>query len=277
MTAPIPLRSRLRLLVAALAAFLPLTASAAEPDPVRVSLVSDSGRPGPDGTVRLGVLFSIDPGWHVYWKYPGEIGLPTRVELELPEGASAGELQWPVPEEFGAPGQPAGYGYARETLLWAEVKAPAGSSGPVSVRVKWLGCGERACIPGAVTLDSDLASVKADKDLFTRYSSLLPSAAAERVKASVTGGEGGEPAGQPRRYSVDLEWAPPGASSEIWWIPAPPPGVKIVDIKVEGSARISFGLKVKGNGPVPERLESLVLTKEGGKTVASELALPLPR
>src|SRR5262250_2054351 len=35
--------------------------------------------PAPGRVARVGVLFTLDPGWHVYWRNPGEAGLPTRL------------------------------------------------------------------------------------------------------------------------------------------------------------------------------------------------------
>src|SRR5438067_6037154 len=59
----------------------------------------------------LGVLLKIKPGWHVYWKNPGDSGLPTRVTWKLPEGFTADELRFPIPTRFDQPGDIIGYGY----------------------------------------------------------------------------------------------------------------------------------------------------------------------
>src|SRR5438874_2204675 len=47
----------------------------------------DGVRPGGDFTV--GVEVRPAKGWHVYWKNPGEAGLPTTVSLKLPAGVTA--------------------------------------------------------------------------------------------------------------------------------------------------------------------------------------------
>ncbi len=49
--------------------------------------------------VRVGVWFEPDPGWHLYWRNPGETGLPTRIEFQV-EGGRAGPLAWPAPRAY---------------------------------------------------------------------------------------------------------------------------------------------------------------------------------
>ncbi len=38
--------------------------------------------------------------WHVYWRNPGDSGLPPEVAWTLPAGFSAGPLQWPAPSRI---------------------------------------------------------------------------------------------------------------------------------------------------------------------------------
>ncbi len=51
---------------------------------------------GPDRAQVL-VTLSIDPGWHVSWRNPGETGLPTRLSWSLPAGVRVRDETWPVP------------------------------------------------------------------------------------------------------------------------------------------------------------------------------------
>jgi hypothetical protein len=59
---------------------------AADTPHVGARLVSDTASLEPGSTVRVGVLFEMEPGWHVYWKNPGDSGLATEVLLEPPVG-----------------------------------------------------------------------------------------------------------------------------------------------------------------------------------------------
>ena len=53
---------------------------------VKATLVADVSSIQPGQRFRLGVLYRIEPGWHIYWKYPGDSGIPTKIEWQLPQG-----------------------------------------------------------------------------------------------------------------------------------------------------------------------------------------------
>ena len=67
-------------------------------------------------TVEVGVRMKIPKGWHIYWRNPGENGLPTSLEWILPKGIIAGAIQWPVPEKVELL-ELFTYGYHDEVLL----------------------------------------------------------------------------------------------------------------------------------------------------------------
>jgi len=48
----------------------------ADTDHVHVQLVSPAGDIFPGGDNKLGLYFKLEPGWHIYWKNPGDAGLP---------------------------------------------------------------------------------------------------------------------------------------------------------------------------------------------------------
>ena len=90
-------------------------ACAADPtaihDPVAARLVPEAGSVVPGGTLWVDLHLDIDPGWHVYWRNPGDSGLPTEIAWKLPAGFSAGEIAWPAPERF-VLGTIGNYGYS---------------------------------------------------------------------------------------------------------------------------------------------------------------------
>jgi DsbC/DsbD-like thiol-disulfide interchange protein len=105
----------------------------------------------------VGLHLRMAPGWHTYWKNPGDSGLPTRIRWTLPEGFQAGPIQWPAPHRMVA-GPLASYGYDGEVLLLTEVQAPAATAGGtvrIAARVDWLECQE-ACLPGKAELELTL-------------------------------------------------------------------------------------------------------------------------
>jgi len=67
----------------------------------RLLLSAESAQPGE--TVWAGVELKMAPGWHTYWRNPGDAGLPTTMTWTLPPGVSAGEINWPIPEKTVTP------------------------------------------------------------------------------------------------------------------------------------------------------------------------------
>lgn len=131
-------------------------------DLVRAELHADVETIVPGRSFTAGVFFTIKPGWHIYWSDPGDAGLPTTVEFELPAGFSVGALQYPKPIEFVQPGNIVGHGYTGRVLLSAKIKPPddlaANSRVVLRARAQWLACAER-CIPGSADLELELAMV----------------------------------------------------------------------------------------------------------------------
>ncbi len=136
----------------------------------------------PGKSVTVGVHLKTPPDWHTYWKNPGESGLETHVRWRLPEGFSAGPLQWPAPHRFEFGGV-VGYGYPGEVLLTAEITTPAdlraGTSVNLEADVDWLACRE-ACVPGRATVALALPVANApparsvDAALFEKNQARLP-------------------------------------------------------------------------------------------------------
>jgi thiol:disulfide interchange protein DsbD len=100
----------------------------------------------------------MDPGWHTYWKNPGDAGLATRVGWDLPAGLVAGPILWPAPERFGL-GPVVSYGYSGDLLLMSRVtvspKVVPGPTLSIRARVRWLECQEE-CRPGRAELTLEL-------------------------------------------------------------------------------------------------------------------------
>ncbi|MBH9579382.1 thioredoxin family protein [Inhella sp. 1Y17] len=107
----------------------------------------------PDGvgagkTIWAGVQMQHEPGWHTYWRNPGDSGLPTRLNWTLPAGAQAGAIHWPAPHKMPL-GPLMNYGFEGELLLPVALKLPAElPAGPLKLGLlaEWLVCKE-VCIP----------------------------------------------------------------------------------------------------------------------------------
>src|SRR5262245_43338029 len=147
---------------------------------VRSQLLADTNAIVPGKPFTVGLLLRMAPGWHTYWKFSGDAGLPTELKWKLPPGWKIGDIQWPIPLKTVDPGDIETYGYENEVLLMQEITPPSKldvSSANLSTEANWLVC-EKICIPGGATLQLDLpvasTSQPANTDLFARYRRLLP-------------------------------------------------------------------------------------------------------
>ncbi len=142
---------RLLALVALLLAATPalaLESNRAVSPQATVSLVSDADAVAPGAPVRLGLLIRLAPGWHTYWKNPGDAGAPPEVRLDLPPDASAGPLAWPAPAPL-REGPLVTFAYTGEVLLPLTV-TPGDAGLNVSASADWLVCKD-ICIPEQAT------------------------------------------------------------------------------------------------------------------------------
>src|SRR6202166_3475388 len=155
---------------------------------VTPSLISDVTAIQPGQKFRVGILYRIEPGWHVYWKFSGDSGLPTKIEWQLPAGFKAGNLQWPLPMREKEPGELEVFDYTSEVLLFAEIEAPASlPAQPILIQAKtdWLVC-QSLCVPGRAQLSLTLAgggNTPSDSaQIFQKYASLVPGQPASPVQ-----------------------------------------------------------------------------------------------
>jgi thiol:disulfide interchange protein/DsbC/DsbD-like thiol-disulfide interchange protein len=147
---------------------------------VKAELLADTSTIVPGTPFTVGLLLRMAPGWHTYWKFSGDAGLPTELKWKLPPGWKIGDIQWPIPLKTVDPGDIETYGYENEVLLMQEITPPPkidGSSAKFSAEANWLVC-EKICIPGSAILQLDLpvgsTSQPANKQVFERYRRLLP-------------------------------------------------------------------------------------------------------
>ena len=141
----------------ALAPASALAASTGKSRYVEVALVSEADSIRPGQPFRVGLRLKMAPGWHTYWKNPGDAGLPTKLTWTLPEGFTAGPIQWPRPERISLPPLMS-YGYNDEVLLPVEI-TPSGLARPGARapggEADWLECKE-TCLPGKAELELTL-------------------------------------------------------------------------------------------------------------------------
>ena len=141
------------------AAGLPVSAesNSADVPHVHVQLVSPVGDLYPTGSNDLGLYFKLESGWHIYWKNAGDSGEPPHIHWTLPDGVTAGPLQFPAPKRLPL-GPLMDFGYEGEVLFPLKLQvAKTVKFGPavLHAKVDWLVCRE-VCIPGKAELEETL-------------------------------------------------------------------------------------------------------------------------
>ncbi|WP_188769115.1 protein-disulfide reductase DsbD family protein [Novosphingobium endophyticum] len=98
-------------------------------------------------------------GWHGYWTNPGDAGLGMQLDWSLPEGASIGEPQYPVPHTLVVSGL-MNHVYKSDYAVLVPFTPPAdaapGSRLPVRVKAQWLACTDEICVPERAELATEV-------------------------------------------------------------------------------------------------------------------------
>ncbi len=188
--------SRLIFVALLIAATLPALApsNSADAPHLRVQLVTPDDQLYPGGNNVVGLYFKLEPGWHIYWKNAGDSGEPPHIHWTLPEGVTAGPMQFPAPKRLPL-GPLMDFGYDDEVLFPVKLQVdPAVKDGRavLNAKVDWLVCRE-VCIPGKAELQTTLQLFSGqppvvsgsglDADLVKRFANTLPQPQPSNFKA----------------------------------------------------------------------------------------------
>jgi len=144
-------------IIVLLLGFIAAVGIAAE-NPLSIELVSESTGIQPGKPFYVGLHLRHPGGYHTYWKFPGVVGMPTRIKWNLPEGWKAGEIEWPEPERVSM-FQIKAQGFHGEKLLPIKITPPKdlqpGRTVKLEGKATWMCCG-RDCNPGFKDLSIEI-------------------------------------------------------------------------------------------------------------------------
>ncbi len=124
-------------------------ASSVTTEHARTSLIAEMTGVAPGGKITLAFAQRLQPGWHVYWKNPGDSGLPLDFKWILPDGASAGTIDYPAPHRIPI-GPLVNFGHEGAPVFLTGITAPAdaviGETMAIGLEATWLICAE-ICVP----------------------------------------------------------------------------------------------------------------------------------
>jgi DsbC/DsbD-like thiol-disulfide interchange protein len=134
--------------------------------------------------LRAGVEIRLMRGWHTYWRYPGDAGVPPQFSFAGSRNVKHVEVLWPAPERM-ADGGGTSIGYSAGMIFPLRV-VPQEAGKPVALRLhlQYAIC-EKLCVPAEGRSELTLGSGRASQDAAL-------TAAEGRVPKRITMGEGGD-------------------------------------------------------------------------------------
>lgn len=108
---------------------------------VSVSIMTKNDAINPKADIDILVKFKMKNGWHIYSQNPGEIGIPTKIQWNLPEGYEIKNEQWSRDSKFVSDGI-VQYGYGDIAYYRASIKPNAKTYGKTEIdgKITWLAC-----------------------------------------------------------------------------------------------------------------------------------------
>lgn len=151
----------------------------AESPHAKVTIVFERSAATPDDSFLGALKLELAEGWHVYWRNPGDSGLPPGATWTEMPGIAFGEFRYPVPHAIPL-ATLMNYGYEDQVVLPFPVTIAGdvkpGSEIPIAGKIEYLICAD-ICIPEEVTLSTTLkiaASVEPDMTGSTIIAETLP-------------------------------------------------------------------------------------------------------
>jgi len=140
---------------------------------VEMEILSHVENPAPGEVITLAAILTPTKKWHIYWKNPGDSGLPTTFKWETNGSPVEVEALFPTParitlsesqstSEKGT--QFINYGYEGKTVFFFKLLIPDNTTHSqikLTCKASWLACKEE-CIPGSkeITLTLPLRKIE---------------------------------------------------------------------------------------------------------------------
>jgi DsbC/DsbD-like thiol-disulfide interchange protein/cytochrome c biogenesis protein CcdA/peroxiredoxin len=143
--------------------------ASAKSDHAEGTLVFERSAATPGDSFLGALKLDLAEGWHVYWKNPGDSGLPPTAEWTPSPGVTFGDFRFPAPHAIPL-ATLMNYGYEQQVVLPFQIQIAAdakpGTEAPIGGKIEYLICAD-ICIPEDIELSTTLriaASPETDAD-----------------------------------------------------------------------------------------------------------------
>ncbi len=124
-------------------------------------------------TITIAAEFTMEKHWHTYWINPGDAGLPTYVDWQLPDNIKLVSENWPYPEKIPFADM-ANFGYENVTAAFFTFKYDGKADfSKISAKASWLVCKEK-CLPGSADANLTTDTDAKKKSELASFESKLP-------------------------------------------------------------------------------------------------------
>lgn len=204
----------------------------------------------------------IEQGWHMYWRNPGDSGQPPRLAWSLPEGWTASEPIYPVPNHL--PEDEDILAFEGSLRLLVPVTPPTSwSGGTMTARLsaQWMTCKEH-CVVERQSLQADL--VEREGAMPSGYPMAAPAALVVNIQGE----------GEDRRLVIDAS----ALGGDARWFPDACPGVRFPSERMVPmpGGRIEIPIRIR-EGDAPDRrpmVRGMVVIDTAGGRQAFDVSVP---
>ena len=174
----------------------PAAAQQAAGTNIAVTLLPGAKQAPAGGSVLIAFVMKPKPGWHGYWKNPGDAGAEATITWTLPKGVMVSDLRYPVPERLVVSGI-MNYVYEHDYALLADLKLAAdvapGTRLPVRAKLDFLACTAEICVPDSAEVSTEIvagpAGVVTVRDArFDAFEAAMPKPIGAEVRFAVENG-----------------------------------------------------------------------------------------
>ena len=233
---------------------------------VVAQLVSSHHSAPAGSTVNVALRTVLDDKWHTYWRNPGDSGEPVQIDWRLPEGASAGEITWPLPDAIPT-GPLINYGFEGVPFFPVPITLPedaqSGEMIIIEAGVYYLVCKD-VCIPESA--DLSLQIMIGDAELNGRWDSAI-NRALDKAPKKGTVEAGVMKVGETVIYSFAN--LPKGDFSRAHFFPNDLGVIKPSEAQkitiTETGLKISVGAEYVWNNALPESFEGVLRYMDNGE------------
>lgn len=175
-------------------------AQAATPDAtphIAAELTAETAAPAPGQTSLIALEFAAAPGWHGYWRNPGDAGAAPRLNWQLPAGVTLGAPRFPAPQKLVVAGLmnhvfTGAHGLLIPLTVAGDVAR--GTRLPLRLRADWLACTDQICVPEGAELTLELRAgdggvSSAERARFDRWRQALPRPLGSPARFEIAGNE----------------------------------------------------------------------------------------